>query len=67
MPLRVTSDEIQRSYFSSSFIVRNSRMCFKLESRGGVGYPPNFSFDKTNTFRIVEIKMAQRLVARKSI
>ena len=36
-PLRVTSDEIQRSYFSSSFIVRNSRIGFKLESRGGGG------------------------------
>ena len=46
-------------------------MCFKLESRGGVGVTVFlrliFSLDKTNTFRIVEIKMAQRLVARKSI
>ena len=36
-PLRVTSDEIQRCHFPSSFIVRISRIRFKLDSRGGEG------------------------------
>ena len=36
-PLRVTSDEIQRSHFPSSFIVRISRMRFKLDAEGWGG------------------------------
>ena len=34
-PLRSTSDEIQRSCFPLSFIIRNPRMCFKLDARRG--------------------------------
>ena len=35
--LRVTSDELRRSRFPSSFIVRNPIMSFKLDARRGGG------------------------------
>ena len=59
--LRVTSDEIQRSHFPSSFIIRISRMCFKLDAEGGggpVGSPlilSLVSIDKTSTFSVARL------------
>ena len=59
-PLRVTSHENPRSHFPLSFIVRISRMRFKLDAEGGWGWGPPLilslvSIGKTSTFSVAHL------------